>query len=82
MNHVAGLDEQDQNMERSHTGNTCYSYRWDSGRDVIGYKIETRPPCAAGLGPGGSSWSPRTPNFTAAIGDVGEQSVRCANFVF
>ena len=30
----------------------------------------------------GSSRSPRTPNVTVAIGDVGEQSVRGASFIF
>ena len=36
MDHVTGLDEQDQKIEQSQTGNTCYSYRWETGRDVIG----------------------------------------------
>ena len=27
VDHVTGLDEQDQNIERSHTRNTCYSDR-------------------------------------------------------
>ena len=36
MDHVTGPGRTSQNIERSQTGNTCYSYRWETGRDVIG----------------------------------------------